>query len=396
MRKLYIVINAVIKEILVINNVRIFNDVLKIDVTQNLCGNDNLENVYIDIDMQFYLNIDTFINLIFLMLIPIGIGLLRPLITSKSRLKYSEIFREFASSTSQRTSDQQAIKNDDKKEPETNFGFKYVPESMKEKLVGQVFTNVASKYDVMNDAMSLGIHRLWKDYFIRTMAPGPGTKLLDVAGGTGDIAMGFLNYCKEIHGDTSAQVTLLDINPEMVDVGRERFKKTPYNQTSQIQFEIGNAENISTIPSNSFDVYTIAFGIRNCTHIDRVLSEAYRVLRPGGRFMCLEFGKVQNSVISSIYNLYSFQIIPVLGQVIAADRDSYQYLVESIQRFPSQDKFTEMIKDTGFTVTGKGWEDLTFAPDTEYSPPGRRKIAWFDIMTLNHHLDFQYPKQALQ
>ncbi|KAF0431530.1 ubiquinone/menaquinone [Gigaspora margarita] len=176
----------------------------------------------------------------------------------------------------------------------------------------------------------------------------------------GDIAMGFLNYCKEIHGDTSAQVTLLDINPKMLDVGRERFNKTPYNQTSQIQFEIGNAENLSTISSNSFDVYTIAFGIRNCTHIDRVLSEAYRVLRPGGRFMCLEFGKVQNPIISSIYNLYSFQIIPVLGQVIAADRDSYQYLVESIQRFPSQDKFTEMIKDTGFTVIDKGWEDLTF------------------------------------
>ncbi|KAF0431529.1 ubiquinone/menaquinone [Gigaspora margarita] len=294
------------------------------------------------------------------MLIPIGIGLLRPLISSKSRLTYSGIFRGFASSTSQRTSDRQSIKKDDEKEAETNFGFKYVPESMKEKLVGQVFTNVASKYDVMNDAMSLGIHRLWKDYFIRTMAPGPGTKLLDVAGGTGDIAMGFLNYCKEIHGDTSAQVTLLDINPKMLDVGRERFNKTPYNQTSQIQFEIGNAENLSTISSNSFDVYTIAFGIRNCTHIDRVLSEAYRVLRPGGRFMCLEFGKVQNPIISSIYNLYSFQIIPVLGQVIAADRDSYQYLVESIQRFPSQDKFTEMIKDTGFTVIDKGWEDLTF------------------------------------
>ncbi|CAG8648586.1 11689_t:CDS:2, partial [Gigaspora rosea] len=112
------------------------------------------------------------------------IGLLRPLISSKSRLTYPEIFRGFASSTSQRTSDQQAIKNDDKKELETNFGFKYVPERMKEKLVGQVFTNVASKYDVMNDAMSLGIHRLWKDHFIRTMAPGPGTKLLDVAGGT--------------------------------------------------------------------------------------------------------------------------------------------------------------------------------------------------------------------
>ncbi|CAG8556161.1 13328_t:CDS:10, partial [Racocetra persica] len=281
-----------------------------------------------------------------------SIGLLRPLVSLKPRLTYPEIFRGFASFTFQQTSDQRTIKNNDKKEPETDFGFKNVPESMKETLVGQVFTNVASKYDVMNDAMSLGIHRLWKDHFIRTMAPGPGTKLLDVAGGTGDIAMGFLNYCKEIHGDSSAQVTLLDINPKMVDVGRERFKKTPYHQR--------NAENLSAIPSNSFDVYTIAFGIRNCTHIDRVLSEAYRVLRSGGRFMCLEFGKVQNPIISTMYNLYSFQIIPVLGQVIAADRDSYQYLVESIQRFPSQDKFAEMIKSAGFTIVGNGWEDLTF------------------------------------
>ncbi|CAG8652095.1 11209_t:CDS:10, partial [Cetraspora pellucida] len=281
-------------------------------------------------------------------------ALLRPLVSLKSRLAFPEIFRGFASSVFQQTSDQQTIKDNDKKETETDFGFKSVPE------IGHVFTNVASKYDVMNDAMSLGIHRLWKDHFIRTMAPGPGTKLLDVAGGTGDIAMGFLNYCKEIHEDTSAQVTLLDINPKMVDVGRERFKRTPYNQTSQVQFEIGNAENLSTIPSNSFDVYTIAFGIRNCTHIDRVLSEAYRVLRPGGRFMCLEFGKVQNPIISTMYNLYSFQIIPVLGQVIAADRDSYQYLVESIQRFPSQDKFAEMIKNAGFTIVGNGWDDLTF------------------------------------
>ncbi|CAG8632184.1 3245_t:CDS:2 [Funneliformis caledonium] len=252
------------------------------------------------------------------------------------------------------------VQHDTKQEPETHFGFKNVPESMKENLVGQVFENVATKYDVMNDAMSLGVHRLWKDHFIRTMAPGPGTKLLDVAGGTGDIAMGFLNYCKEIHGDASAQVTLLDINPKMLEVGKKRFAKSSYNHTSQATFEIGNAENLSSIPSNSFDVYTIAFGIRNCTHIDRVLHEAYRTLKPGGRFMCLEFGKVQNPLISSIYNFYSFQIIPVIGQIIAADRDSYQYLVESIRRFPSQEQFAEMIKDAGFTIVGDGWEDLTF------------------------------------
>ncbi|CAG8467380.1 14023_t:CDS:2 [Acaulospora morrowiae] len=245
-------------------------------------------------------------------------------------------------------------------EAETHFGFKSVPESMKETLVGQVFSNVASKYDVMNDAMSLGIHRLWKDHFIRAMAPGPGTKLLDVAGGTGDIAMRFLNYCKEIHGDNSAQVTLLDINPHMLNVGKKRFSMTPYEKTSQVTFEVGNAEDLSSIPSNSYDAYTISFGIRNCTRIDRVLDEAYRVLRPGGRFMCLEFGNVQNPAIAPLYKMYSFQIIPVIGQLVAADRDSYQYLVESIQQFPSQDRFAEMVKNAGFTVVGDGWENLTF------------------------------------
>ncbi|RGB35957.1 ubiE/COQ5 methyltransferase family-domain-containing protein [Rhizophagus diaphanus] len=251
-------------------------------------------------------------------------------------------------------------KHETSQEPRTHFGFKSVPENMKETLVGKVFENVATKYDVMNDAMSLGVHRLWKDHTIRTMAPGPGTKLLDVAGGTGDIAMGFLNYCKEIHGDTSANVTLLDINPKMLEVGKQRFLKTPYHNTSQVTFEVGNAEDLSSIPSNSYDVYTIAFGIRNCTHIDRVLHEAFRVLKPGGRFMCLEFGKVRNPLVSSIYNLYSFQIIPIIGQIIASDKDSYQYLVESIRQFPSQEQFAEMIMNAGFTIVGDGWEDLTF------------------------------------
>ncbi|CAG8518995.1 9317_t:CDS:2 [Ambispora leptoticha] len=244
-------------------------------------------------------------------------------------------------------------------EAQTHFGFKYIPESAKETLVGQVFANVASKYDLMNDAMSIGIHRLWKDHFIRSLAPGPGTKLIDVAGGTGDIALGFLNYCKEIHGDRSAHATVLDINPKMLEVGKKRFAKTLFNKTSQVSFKVGNAEQLD-YPSNSFDAYTIAFGIRNCTHIDKVLKDAYRVLKPGGRFMCLEFGKVEHPIISPIYNLYSFQVIPVLGQIIAADRDSYQYLVESIRQFPSQPEFARMVRDAGFALVGKGWEDLTF------------------------------------
>ncbi|KAG0198134.1 2-hexaprenyl-6-methoxy-1,4-benzoquinone methyltransferase [Mortierella sp. GBA30] len=245
-------------------------------------------------------------------------------------------------------------------QPETHFGFQNVPENMKEALVRQVFANVATKYDIMNDVMSGGVHRLWKDHFIRTLAPTPGTKLLDVAGGTGDIAMRFLDYCKETHGDNSAQVTVFDINPNMLQVGQERFAKTPYHNTSQASFMEGNAENLEHIPDNSMDAYTIAFGIRNCTHVDRVLKEAYRVLKPGGRFMCLEFSKVENPVISKVYDVFSFDVIPTMGQIVANDRDSYQYLVESIRKFPPQKEFAKMIKDAGFTVMGQGYEDLTF------------------------------------
>ncbi|KAG9303902.1 hypothetical protein G9A89_005812 [Geosiphon pyriformis] len=294
------------------------------------------------------------------------------MILHSSKLKhkiFNESLRHFTSCSTQLCPNQKesflkdenrvTYDNGNVKEARTHFGFKYIPESAKATLVGKVFSNVASKYDLMNDAMSMGIHRLWKDHLIRNLAPGPGTKLLDVAGGTGDIGLGFLNYCQKIHGDSSAQVVVLDINPKMLEVGKQRFAKTSYITNSQVSFQIGNAENLE-IPSNSFDAYTIAFGIRNCTHIDRVLQEAYRVLKPGGRFMCLEFGKVENPIISRIYNLYSFEIIPVLGQIIAADRHSYQYLVESIHQFPPQPKFASMVRGAGFTVFGQGWEDLTF------------------------------------
>ncbi|KAI8144172.1 UbiE/COQ5 methyltransferase [Fennellomyces sp. T-0311] len=242
----------------------------------------------------------------------------------------------------------------------THFGFRDVPEEQKESLVRQVFANVAGNYDVMNDAMSLGIHRIWKDQFIRSMAPGPGTKLLDVAGGTGDIALRFLDYCKNIHKDSTASVTMVDINPHMLEEGKKRFAKTPYANTNQANFYVQNAENLTEIPDESMDVYTIAFGIRNCTHVDRVVKEAYRVLKPGGRFMCLEFSRVDNPVIGKFYDLYSFDVIPVLGQVIAQDRDSYQYLVESIRKFPPQEEFAQIIRDAGFSTIGKGYEDLTF------------------------------------
>ncbi|KAG0290053.1 2-hexaprenyl-6-methoxy-1,4-benzoquinone methyltransferase [Linnemannia gamsii] len=185
----------------------------------------------------------------------------------------------------------------------------------------------------MNDVMSGGVHRLWKDHFMRTLAPTPGTKLLDVAGGTGDIAMRFLDYCKETHGDSSAQVTVFDINPNMLEVGKERFTKTPYHNSTS------NASKVS-VHSSGY--------------------EENRVLKPGGRFMCLEFSKVENPVISKVYDVFSFDVIPTMGQIVANDRDSYQYLVESIRKFPPQKEFAKMIKDAGFTVMGQGYEDLTF------------------------------------
>ncbi|ORX51993.1 ubiquinone/menaquinone [Hesseltinella vesiculosa] len=242
----------------------------------------------------------------------------------------------------------------------THFGFRDVAEEEKESLVHQVFANVAGKYDVMNDAMSLGVHRVWKDQFIRAMAPSPGTKLLDVAGGTGDIALRFLDYCRNIHHDSSASVTMVDINPHMLEEGKKRFQTSPYAHTGQTDFLVQNAEQLVDIPDESVDVYTIAFGIRNCTHVDRVVKEAYRVLKPGGRFMCLEFSKVDNPVIGKIYDIYSFDVIPALGQVIANDRDSYQYLVESIRKFYSQEDFAQLIRDQGFKTIGSGYEDLTF------------------------------------
>ncbi|KAJ1659213.1 2-hexaprenyl-6-methoxy-1,4-benzoquinone methyltransferase [Dispira simplex] len=242
----------------------------------------------------------------------------------------------------------------------THFGYREVPETDKERLVGQVFSNVASKYDIMNDVMSAGIHRVWKDQFIRRLAPTPGTRLLDVAGGTGDIALRFLNYCQNVHQDTTSQVHLVDINPDMVNEGRKRFQNSAYELRSQVSFEVGNAEDLATVASNSMDAYTIAFGIRNCTHVDRVVQEAYRVLKPGGRFMCLEFSHVENTLLAQVYDMYSFEVIPAMGQIVTADRDSYQYLVESIRRFPKQEDFAAMIRNAGFYTVGKGYENLTF------------------------------------
>lgn len=249
----------------------------------------------------------------------------------------------------------------------THFGFKTVGKDEKEKMVRHVFSSVASKYDVMNDAMSLGIHRLWKHHFINRldagMRPGASRPLdfLDVAGGTGDIAFGLLEHAEKRFNDTQSTMTVADINPEMLAEGKLRYEKTKWNDGSdRVLFIEQNGELMDAIPDNSKDVYTIAFGIRNFTNIQAGLDTAYRVLRPGGIFACLEFSQVENPVIDYIYQTYSFSLLPLMGQLIADDRDSYQYLVESIRRFPKQEEFRLMIENAGFYVPEKGYEDLTF------------------------------------
>ena len=217
-------------------------------------------------------------------------------------------------------------------------------------MVKAVFSSVAESYDRMNDAMSLGIHRLWKRRFIRGINPRPGQTILDMAGGTGDIA--FLLY-KAMGG--KADITVADINPDMLAVGRDRAVEYGIAD-GDLKWQEVDAE---TLPfeDNSFDLYTIAFGLRNVTHIDKALSEAYRVLKPGGKFYCLEFSQVNAPGLKHIYDFYSFNIIPKLGEVIAQDRQSYQYLVESIRRFPSQDKLSLYMKRSGFEKTS--YENLS-------------------------------------
>lgn len=243
-------------------------------------------------------------------------------------------------------------------EPATHFGYRTVPKAMKESLVRGVFSSVASKYDLMNDAMSLGIHRLWKAHLIHQMSPTRGCRLLDVAGGTGDITQRFLEYQDQTNADRESTVQMVDINPEMLAQGEQRFKGSQW--ADRIQFSVGNAERLDFIPDSTYDIYAIAFGIRNCTHPDQVVKEAFRVLKPGGRFMCLEFSKVHNPVLGALYDFHSFNVIPQLGGWLAGDRGSYEYLVESIRRFPDQPKFAQMIRDAGFTTIGKGYENLTF------------------------------------
>ena len=221
----------------------------------------------------------------------------------------------------------------------THFGFETVPEGDKAGLVQGVFSSVASKYDVMNDAMSLGIHRIWKEAMMDWLAPRSGQKLLDVAGGTGDISFRFLKRAKV------GYATVLDITEPMLIEGRKRAEAAQMD--ASLDWIVGDAMALP-FEDNTFDVYTISFGIRNVTRPQEALNEAYRVLKPGGRLMVLEFSHIPNDMLQKMYDLYSFNAIPAMGKIITGDRDSYQYLVESIRNFPDQETFIEMVRTAGF------------------------------------------------
>ncbi len=226
---------------------------------------------------------------------------------------------------------------------QTSFGFREVPEAERQGMVNQVFAAVAGRYDLMNDLMSGGLHRLWKRDFVTALNPPRGHspfRLLDVAGGTGDIA---LRYAAA--SGPNATAVICDISPEMLEAGQRRIRDAQLE--SRISCVEGNAE---TVPfeDKAFDAYTIAFGIRNVTHIDKALSEAFRVLKPGGRFLCLEFSECQVPLLDSIYDFHSFEVIPRLGKLAAGATEPYQYLVESIRKFPKQDAFAGMLRAAGF------------------------------------------------
>lgn len=283
------------------------------------------------------------------------------------------------------------IPNDYVQGPTTHFGFENVPVEEKEKKVRTVFQNVAESYDVMNDLMSGGLHRYWKDELLKMTGVGPISSalrsdsvterefaILDVAGGTGDVAFRFLEAanCPErakSSGKDPINITICDINPDMLRVGerraRTRYGNAVIDDSQALSFKEGNAQYLP-FEDNTFDLYTIAFGLRNVTDVDMALRDALRVLKPGGRFLCLEFSHVTNPAFAALYDAYSFNVIPSVGEIVANDRDSYQYLVESIRKFCNQEELKARLERAGFTdckftnMTGgivavhEGWKPL--------------------------------------
>jgi demethylmenaquinone methyltransferase / 2-methoxy-6-polyprenyl-1,4-benzoquinol methylase len=219
-----------------------------------------------------------------------------------------------------------------------DFGFAQVPRAEKKPLVRAVFERVAGRYDLMNDLMSLGVHRLWKRVFVNALDPRPNRTLLDLAGGTGDISFGWLS-----RGGGGA--ILSDINADMLAVGQDRALERGF--VAGLSLLVADAERLP-LPDRAVDRVAIAFGLRNCTDKDAVLAEARRVLKPGGRFLCLEFSRVVIPLFDRLYDLYSFAVLPRLGQMVAGDGDAYRYLVESIRRFPAQDELAELMGAAGF------------------------------------------------
>jgi demethylmenaquinone methyltransferase/2-methoxy-6-polyprenyl-1,4-benzoquinol methylase len=230
-----------------------------------------------------------------------------------------------------------------------SFGYRDVPASEKAGMVARVFESVAPRYDLMNDLMSGGAHRLWKNTLIDSLNPRPGERFLDVAGGTGDIAFRIVKR----QGDR-ADVAVCDINPAMLDVGRNRAADR--GLLTGLTWTTGDAEDLP-FPDRSFDGYTIAFGLRNVTDIDKALGEAWRVLKPGGRFHCLEFSKVTSRPLGRVYDAYSAWALPLFGRVVAKDAESYRYLHESIRRFPPQRALAERLRAAGFANVA--WRDMT-------------------------------------
>ena len=232
---------------------------------------------------------------------------------------------------------------------QASFGYRDVPAAEKAGMVRQVFESVAPRYDLMNDLMSGGVHRLWKNALVDVLNPRSAEKFLDVAGGTGDVAFRIVRR----QGDL-ADVTVCDINPAMLAVGRDRA--VDRGMLKGLTWTTGDAESLP-FPDRSFDGYTIAFGLRNVTDIDKALRDAYRVLKPGGRFYCLEFSKVTSAPIGRVYDAYSSRALPLFGRVIAKDAESYRYLHESIRRFPPQRELARRLRGAGFANVA--WRDMT-------------------------------------